>query len=467
MVKPVGLRIRMYQVGFGDCFLLSFEYRKPRPDRHVLIDFGTTHPVPRGRPLHGIAELIRDHSGGHLDAVVLSHRHKDHLSAFADKDIAALLTQNGTPSVVVRPWTEDPEAPAKAGAASRRFVKSLNAANRFADRLAARVVAAAEASPRSLNADLWRAADDQLKNAKAVKQLEEWAKAGKAAYVHYGQPSGLEAVLPGVKVRVLGPPTIEQHREVEGKPAQDHEEFWIHYGRLLSGDSLDLMLASAPQRSGAPDEDAVELDEDAGQAEQDAVDRQPHATGATGAIGAVGALGPTRWLIDRLGRQQANSFLRIVRRMDNALNNTSLILLFEVPCTGGAKRLLFGGDAQVENWEYALRVAPDTAENQKLLRKVDLYKVGHHGSRNATPKNWLFGLWLEPGTIDREMVALMSTNKGAGHGDTEQTRVPQGNLVRALKERMTLYSTEDLGAGRDFLELEVDLSKRGAGFVEM
>src|SRR5690242_12053280 len=36
------VRVRMYQVGFGDCFLLSFEYKnKAERARHILIDFGT------------------------------------------------------------------------------------------------------------------------------------------------------------------------------------------------------------------------------------------------------------------------------------------------------------------------------------------------------------------------------------------------------------------------------------------
>ena len=43
---PVKLTIRAYQVGFGDCFLLTFQYpkngKKDDNERHVLIDFGST-----------------------------------------------------------------------------------------------------------------------------------------------------------------------------------------------------------------------------------------------------------------------------------------------------------------------------------------------------------------------------------------------------------------------------------------
>lgn len=429
MVKPIGLRVRMYQVGFGDCFLLSFEYQRPQPDRHVLIDFGTTSSS--ASVMDGIAELIRGHSDGHLDAVVVSHRHRDHLSAFGDKDIAAVLTENGPPALVVRSWTENPQAPAKAKAASRRFLKSLNSARAFTDRL----VDSISAAPNSVDSKVKRVAEAQLKNAKAVKQLEDWAKAGNAAYVHYGQQSGLERVLPGVKVRVLGPPTIEQHPEVNGNRHDDPDEFWMLYNRLLTRGSIG--LTAAEELSDTPAK----------------------------ANGHAGPLGPTRWLIDRMSRQQANSFLRIVRLLDDTLNNTSVILLFEVPCAGGTKRLLFAGDAQIENWEYALKKAPDVKDNLRALRKVDLYKVGHHGSRNATPHT-LFNLWLEPGTADREMVALMSTKPGK-HGESAETAVPRKTLVDALKQRMKkLYSTDELPAKKHFVELELDLTKRG-GFVEV
>ena len=45
-VSPYRITVRMYQVGFGDCFLLSFAYSTALPDgrreRHLLIDFGST-----------------------------------------------------------------------------------------------------------------------------------------------------------------------------------------------------------------------------------------------------------------------------------------------------------------------------------------------------------------------------------------------------------------------------------------
>src|SRR5215475_6242771 len=75
------VRVRMYQVGFGDCFLLSFEYAGPEPARHVLIDFGSRQ-LAAGLDLSDIADEINTHTGGGPDVVVLTHRHQDHMSGF-------------------------------------------------------------------------------------------------------------------------------------------------------------------------------------------------------------------------------------------------------------------------------------------------------------------------------------------------------------------------------------------------
>ena len=48
---PSSIVVRMYNVGFGDCFLLTFRYPAAAkiPERHMLIDFGSS-AAPRYGP---------------------------------------------------------------------------------------------------------------------------------------------------------------------------------------------------------------------------------------------------------------------------------------------------------------------------------------------------------------------------------------------------------------------------------
>lgn len=79
-------------------------------------------------------------------------------------------------------------------------------------------------------------------------------------------------------------------------------------------------------------------------------------------------------------------------KIDGDVNNTSLALAIEVP---GRQVLLFPADAQVGNWlswhdqTYPSKPGvqdPAGEPAADLLARVVLYKVGHHGSHNATAK---------------------------------------------------------------------------------
>ena len=418
------VRVRMYQVGFGDCFLLSFEYAAPLEDgrakRHVLIDFGSTHR-PRTAPRDlttRAAELIRTHSGGRLDAIVATHRHRDHLSGFGTSETAAIVDELG-PALVVRPWPDDPGLAPDATRPRndpRRFAASLEGGQAFASLVASR---AAGASTRSLSGELAALAADQLPNREAIEQLETWGRDGRAEYLAAGQPTALEELVPGIAVRVLGPPTIDEWPEMTEQRAND-PEYWL---------GMSAQVEATPQTA-LDDVASAErtVDDDRGRQE-----RIPP--------------GPVSWLIDRLERQQLNSLLRIVRTVDDALNNTSLILLIDA----GDRRMLFPGDAQIENWSWALKNAPNSEELRAELAETDLYKVGHHGSRNATPRS-LFRLWGEAPDGRQPITALMSTLRNV-HGRSEATAVPRRTLVQALKRRATLWTTDRLPDAQPFVEL--------------
>jgi hypothetical protein len=138
-------------------------------------------------------------------------------------------------------------------------------------------------------------------------------------------------------------------------------------------------------------------------------------------------------------REQADSLLSIVRMLDKAMNNTSVILLFEV----AGKLILFPGDAQFENWMYALG-KPDI---RKKLANVNLYKVGHHGSLNATPKSlWNGFLTRSTSRKPGRLQTLLSTKVGVHGSADRKTEVPRTSLLNALKDNSDLHNTEDFAA---------------------
>jgi hypothetical protein len=112
---------------------------------------------------------------------------------------------------------------------------------------------------------------------------------------------------------------------------------------------------------------------------------------------------------------------------DNTLNNQSLVILFSFD----GKNLLFAGDAQWGNWEHflyggAYGTTGHTAmtdSEKSILNKIDFYKVGHHGSANATPKDAVSAMRLG-------CVGMCSTQIKA------YNQVPREPLLDALRARM-------------------------------
>ena len=89
--------------------------------------------------------------------------------------------------------------------------------------------------------------------------------------------------------------------------------------------------------------------------------------------------------LDLNGLSNDAGLLSAASILENAVNNTSLFFVLDVAGT----RLLFPGDAQFGAWEH-VRKDPESLE---LIRSAAFYKVGHHGSYNATPTTFIENEW--------------------------------------------------------------------------
>ena len=85
---PSGVKVRMYRQGHGDCFLLAFSGRNGRKKRnvYVLIDCGLKPKSEvKGQSIEAIVDDIHAATGGHIDVVVVTHEHQDHVNGFSKK----------------------------------------------------------------------------------------------------------------------------------------------------------------------------------------------------------------------------------------------------------------------------------------------------------------------------------------------------------------------------------------------
>jgi ribonuclease BN (tRNA processing enzyme) len=410
VTQPIGLQIRMYNVGFGDCFLMSFTYPSAvgdvinpdtkRDSRHILFDFGSTSR-PRSRlTLNAVGEQLERDCAGRLDAVVVTHRHRDHVSGFGAASTQKIIRRLD-PRLVVRSWTENPRlksqsgkpaGAALAGPASDDAVLVARLAE--AQETARRLVERSRIEGRMAGSDLVQAAQDELANAAAVEELDRLSSGRRGEYLSAKRKTRLNDIVPGVTFRVLGPPRPSDWPDV-ARQTQDSDEFWVAKDR-----QVERLFRAQPSTIDVP-------------------------------------LGTGRWIIERMRTDEQDQLASLVRWLDDAMNNTSVVLLIDVP----GHTLLFGGDAQIENWGWSL----SQAKKQKLkgdpalddaLARVDLYKVGHHGSRNATPIS-LFDKWKGAQT---PFIAMLST-KANVHGEDHHA-VPRSTLVAALEDRGTLLTTD-------------------------
>ncbi len=365
--------IRMYNVGFGDAFLLLFpDGNRPR---RVLIDCGMHSIGPGPRKMKEVVKQIvhdtTDADGkSRIDVVVATHRHQDHVSGFSQP-----LWNKVEVGEVWMPWTEHPTDPQ-----ARRIRETQSArANSLALSLA------------RLNVDesVMAIAQNNLTNRAAMTTLHA-GFSGKPERrflptKRRRERSFTTPVLPGVKIHVLGPSRKEEViRDMNPEKSESYLQFLLT--RAQPGDKR---LRPFRSEWSVPLEDYRETYEH---------------------------LEFTDRLKKKFTKVGAGTEFDLVTKLEKAVNGTSLLLMFVV----GKAHLLFPGDAQWGTWKAAL----DDTEWRVLLSKTAFYKIGHHGSHNATPKSFV------KKHLSRRFFGMCSTRLTTKWGD-----IPRLKLLEELRKK--------------------------------
>ena len=402
--------VRMYNVGFGDCFVLEFPRQEEAPFR-VLVDCGAHsagYPKDGWRPEDAVDAVIADltENGGEaqLDVVVGTHRHADHVVGFraaAWKDVRV--------GEVWLPWTEDPNDPEATSLRERQSRLALGLHNAFHS-LGFRQRWTDEALVSSLQ----ELVANSLTNERAMKTLHSGFRGRpRRRFLSAGAPARLTPDgCPGLVVHVLGPSRSEQViRDMDPPSGQS----FLRFSDQPPGED-----EHEPRSKGLRETTRYE---------QLAAHR-PFQRSFTLVPPAFEAQWPGLAL-DEVVKDAARGIMRgddvaTAVALDKAVNGTSLMLMFEF----GDAFLLFPGDAQWGTWRAAL----DDPTSRELLARTTFYKIGHHGSHNATPREFVEEV-IGSGPIWGAAASV--------HPVDQWPEIPKKELMRELAERSSRVIRSD------------------------
>ena len=350
----------MYRQGLGDCFLITLPRTTGKP-YYIMIDCGVVLGTPDAiNQMRDVVSNIIETTHGHVDLLLATHEHWDHLSGFVQaKDLFRGLKVDQ----VWLAWTEDPQ-----------------------DALANKLRAEHQAMRMALASACARMRATGAGDGMADSLLEFFGAAGQGTTgealtfvknvcrkLRYCRPADAPVELEdaGVRTYILGPPPDEKSIRKYNPSKRDPETYGL---AEMYMDKVAPAIMDTDRD--APFDPIVQIPLEAA--------RQ------------VPFFATRYWGEDSDSPEADQSWRRIdadwldcssslALQLDSATNNTSLVLAIEL---ADARVLLFVADAQVGNWlswqELAWTVDGKTVTGPDLLNRTVLYKTGHHGSHNAT-----------------------------------------------------------------------------------
>jgi hypothetical protein len=440
----------MYRVGFGDFFLVTLLNAGGKP-LHIVVDCGvfkgTSQTGDIGSIEAAVADMVQT-TAGQVALIIMTHRHADHIAGFARcADAFKKLTVGG---VWMPIWESEYEPTAlkfqaeltRTALGLRQHLTALgaraseeqNTARKYMENATGELDAAGAVAKGSNAVAL-----DLLKHA-FPGATPHYYKGGDVAQL----PPALAAA--GLSSQILGPPPVT---DLDLMKLMDLQK---NVGQYLAGDGGEDPVFFEPfgtewevDPASAPKMGLSEFYAPESFREWVRNPRKPWESVTKEE--ARQARGRMEGALQQL---QPIAALTAAKELDSFLNNQSLAVLF----TFKGKKLLFVGDAQAGNWEHWLfdTDTPDKTAGgtmgsvaRQILTSLNFYKVGHHGSGNATPKAAAEMM----GTQGHKFAAMCSTQAGVYGTEnpddpTKGTEVPRGPLLEKLASESALVRSDQI-----------------------
>jgi hypothetical protein len=509
----------MYCTGFGDCFLLTFRYKEAEP-KTLWIDFGvrlgTKQRMQRiAQDIRQYVQSLRADGKAVVDVLAITHEHIDHISGL--KQAKAELDQI-TFEQVWFAWTENPQDELarewrrqQAGARqatqtaldylSKQAPESLNeGAKNLKEHLTqlAKFETVAKTKVSSNDFGLHPSYKQLVDRGKPVHYLSPGYQQG--AQVQPGDVIGAgltqtpgATVFEGARIYVLGPPKdlavikVGEPKQWEqtlhtaaqqathdfndshfaGAGKMEDQDFWyfvdkspfserfvvpvdFEQGRLPQ--SLAMLSSRNPTNAEMPAPESRKVEAMFGELEKTEVYQR-----------YFGTLPPPKlpeMPEDHAWRRIDNDYVYeagdLAIRLNNGMNNTSLVLAIELD--GTKEVLFFSGDAEYGVWndweqdqakaqdptkpaalrKYSWKLKGEPAVTvEDLLSRTVFYKMGHHGSENATPKSKGID------KLSNKALHSMIPVDEATAKNFQWNRIPFQNLLAILDKRQVAYVRAD------------------------
>jgi hypothetical protein len=429
--------IRMYCLGTGDCFVLKFlEGTVSRFT--MMIDCGSCQGTDKD--FKPYIDDLASYVGKHLDLLVITHEHNDHVNGFA-KCESVFKDPQFTIDEAWFAWTENPDDPddrAKKLQEKRKRMRMAlaTAINKFKNEADKFKVAASEDYYKmkvgesndaflnglhtlaEINLSGLGVTGEPLPGMKKIKAILENKKRrdGKKTKIKYPEPGQSIAVevLNQFKFHILGPPFERDFIFKDGREGTDvfkkklnFYESALAVKSFLSDDSADSREQDIPF-------DESYIASETNRSVISKISRQSSVVDSDSlSVRASYHNLKNDWR--KIETEWLSGAGTLALRLNSHINNTSLAMAIEHAPSG--KVFLLPGDAEYGSWEswHEIDVWKKKGKGgvhfvEELLNRTVFYKVGHHLSYNGTALKLGINMMPTSGlvamaTLDRKRIA--------------------------------------------------------------